>query len=428
MNRPVLLIAVCVGWLCIAHLQAAEVPKVIEIKGEGIGFRFASLSPDGAKLVTGAGNTARVWCANTGQELLALRHPDRVLQATFSPDGKRIAVSNVDSTDRTLCAAGQEWRAVNCVTRIWCVESGQELHKIDGWRPVFSSDGKRVITMTGNHIAGNWAVHVWDVASGEELHKFKGIGVMAIAGGISSGSVSCDGKKILTMSTNADVHIFDAALGIELTVHIWDAESGKELQRWENDGPGSVFAFSPDGKKIAARGAGLFSVRIWDIESGEEVQKLEGHELWVDSIAFSPDGKKVVTTSSDETARIWCVESGRELQRLQGDPNDRHRNVLFVIPPPLGRDGYAKVQFDYAAFSPDGTKVFTTGGHIDGVIRVWNVASGRELHVLEGHASGDTLRFIVSSDGKKMVTHAGSFTVLIWDLERLPSRPAIRDF
>jgi len=76
-------------------------------------------------------------------------------------------------------------------------------------------------------------------------------------------------------------------------------------------------AFSPDGKKIVTASYDE-TARIWDAESGKELQKLEGHTDRVNSATFSPDGKKIVTASYNETARIWDAESGKELHKLRG--------------------------------------------------------------------------------------------------------------
>ncbi|MCH8342580.1 MAG: PD40 domain-containing protein [Planctomycetes bacterium] len=61
----------------------------------------ASFSPDGTRIVTASwDNTARVWDAATGEQLLVLRgHEFIVYSASFSPDGKRI-VTGHDSTIR----------------------------------------------------------------------------------------------------------------------------------------------------------------------------------------------------------------------------------------------------------------------------------------------------------------------------------------
>ena len=112
---------------------------------------------------------------------------------------------------------------------------------------------------------------------------------------VRAAAFSPDGKKVVTACRD----------GI---ARIWDAESGKELQRltghagWVNSA-----AFSPDGDKVVT-GSGDCTARIWDAESGRELQRLTGHAGTVNFVAFSPDGKKVVTASVDTTARIWILE------------------------------------------------------------------------------------------------------------------------
>jgi len=66
-----------------------------------------------------------------------------------------------------------------------------------------------------------------------------------------------------------------------------------------------------------------------------------------------------------------------------------------------------------AAFSPDG-KIIATGS-FDGVIRVWDVANGRELFTLSGHGAG--VRAVVfSRDGKTLYSGSEDRTVKGWDL------------
>ena len=45
-------------------------------------------------------------------------------------------------------------------------------------------------------------------------------------------------------------------------------------------------------------------MRVWDAESGKEVYKYEGHTRAVWSVAFFPDGKRIAS-SSEDGVRIW---------------------------------------------------------------------------------------------------------------------------
>ena len=55
-------------------------------------------SPDGQRIVTASWDkTAKVWDAQTGQELTTLAgHDDRVWSAVYSPDGQRVVTASSD--------------------------------------------------------------------------------------------------------------------------------------------------------------------------------------------------------------------------------------------------------------------------------------------------------------------------------------------
>jgi Tol biopolymer transport system component len=65
-------------------------------------------SPDGKRLATASSdNTAKVWDAVNGQDLLTLRgHDEWVYSVAFSPDGKRLAMGSEDGTVQVVYAMG----------------------------------------------------------------------------------------------------------------------------------------------------------------------------------------------------------------------------------------------------------------------------------------------------------------------------------
>jgi len=214
---------------------------------------------------------------------------------------------------------------------------------------------------------------IWDAETGKELQKLEGY-----ASTVNSVAFSPDGKRIVTGSRDD-------------TARIWDAETGKELQKLEgHTGTVNSVALSPDGKRIVT-GSDDRTARIWDAETGKELQKLEGHASTVNSVAFSPDGKRIVTGSDDRTTRIWDAETGRELRKLEG-----HTGRVNSV-----------------AFSPDGKKIIT-GSRDD--TRIWDAETGRELRKLEGH-TGRVNSVAFSPDGKKIITGSDDRTARIWDAE-----------
>jgi hypothetical protein len=60
-----------------------------------------AFSPDGRRVVTATGNTARIWDVGSGVEVVALKgHKSNVWSAAFSADGTRVVTASSDNTVR----------------------------------------------------------------------------------------------------------------------------------------------------------------------------------------------------------------------------------------------------------------------------------------------------------------------------------------
>jgi tRNA A-37 threonylcarbamoyl transferase component Bud32 len=64
------------------------------------------------------------------------------------------------------------------------------------------------------------------------------------------------------------------------------------------------------------------------------------------------------------------------------------------------------------SFSPDGRRIVSAGS--DKTVRVWDIASGREIMTLEGH-TGQVWRASFSGDGKRIVSASEDGTAKVWD-------------
>jgi len=156
------------GVVCIWDVESgAELQK---LEGHTKSLNTIAFSLDGKKIVTTSEDeTARIWDAESGKELHMLGNPNdrfhrmslygywfsfakiQFDKAVFSPDGKYILTSG-------------NWR--DPTARIWDAELGKELYTLrHGWRSIdasFSPDGKKVVTSPGQ--AGGTTIRIWTLA------------------------------------------------------------------------------------------------------------------------------------------------------------------------------------------------------------------------------------------------------------------------
>jgi WD40 repeat protein/transcriptional regulator with XRE-family HTH domain len=302
-------------------------------------------------------------------ELTLRGHTDGVWSAVYSSDGTRIATASGDGT-----------------AKIWDATSGKELLTVQGstyssedseagfvWYAALSPDGKLLATAGGDDIA-----RIWDASTGEQLLAFTGH-----HDDVYHIEFSPDGSRLATVSPDG-------------TAMVWDALTGKVLLTL-NQGEGARpywVTFSPDGSRIAVANTADPSdgwASIWDAVTGELILTLPRQNAYVDSVSFSPDGRRIVTTSEDAGVRIWDANNGEELLTLYGQTA-----------------GVAN-----AAYSPDGTRIASAIGNNQ--VKVWDSATGRELLTLAGHGSG-VLTVGFSPDGTRIVTASRDGTARIWNI------------
>ncbi len=445
------------------RLWEAETGKVagtLDSGGGAASVRCAAYSKDGKQLIAGAeGGNVRVWDVASGRQLHQARGRSvPALGVAFSPDGKTFAAGYGDWQDgRRDGIAGE--------IDLWDAKSGKMLRRIGaGMSPVqaiaFAPDGKSLAAVTLNS-----SVLIWDPATGKPLvggdaHQagvkaasFAGAGTLITAGydhtvrawdltkneqrrvlvpgDATSGvmAVSADGKRL-------------AWGGLDGKVRLCDAATGKEERAFDGH-TGAVWsvAFAPDGKHLASGGADR-TIRLWDVATGKELRAMEGHANWVIALAFAPSGRLLASGSVDKSARLWDPDTGKELRKLDGHTQE----VSVVAFSPDGRTlasaarddvvklwevgtGRPRWQFGpgtmgraAVAFSPDGRLLLTATSDKERGLRLWDLATGKELSKVWGHR-GFVQAVAFAPGGMTAVSASDDSTVLVWDVAALRGAP-----
>jgi WD40 repeat protein len=155
-------------------------------------------------------------------------------------------------------------------------------------------------------------------------------------------------------------------------------------------------AYSADGTRIVTGGGSdQCEAKVWDARTGMYLFDLKGLSpsgragVAAVRVAFSPDSQRIVTAGGDQTASVWDATIGA---------------LRLELKEPAG-------EVACAAFSPDGTRIVTTGNVL---ARVWDARTGTALVELKGHRSRVS-RAAFSPDGKRIVTASFDQTVKVWD-------------
>jgi WD40 repeat protein len=404
-----------------------------------------AFSSDGMRLASGRNTTATVWDLNTGQVLQALSDPAfiNINSVAFSPDGKRLAFGNSNSTwgvwhistglnlltgfghssilSRVTFDSTGQWLATGSedgTAKIWDAATSRELLTLAGHMSgiedvVISPDGAIVATASRDA-----TVKVWDISprGGGEFFN-----LASHTNRVWGLAYSSDGTHIATGSRDNTVKLWDAETGEELftisgftfqisriafspdgtqllvnrgtqnefDATLWDLATRKVLLTFPHDAVVFGAAFSPNGKYIATSTLNGMA-KIWDAETGSLIQDLSVTTKTIQRVAFSPDGKRFATASEDGRAKVWDVATGKTMLTLS------HTGVVWG-----------------AIFSPDGSLIVTVGN--DGMAKLWDAATGRELFTFSGH-NGPILGVAFSSDSQLLATASTDGTAKVWDV------------
>jgi WD40 repeat protein/tetratricopeptide (TPR) repeat protein len=352
------------------------------------------------------------WDTRTGAALAATDPVGLVLSSAYRPDGQQMAVLrmrleekdlNKITSDITVPEGDQIGLATGMVRALFQgdivelslheVKKGKvavELEEPLCWlcAPAYSGDGRLLAAASLSH------VKVWDTTTGKIRLK------LAQAPGLvgSHFAFSADGRWLVVGSArtkNIGLDKAEQTAGPVVVVLI-DLKTGKEQRRWTpactRAGP---LVFSPDSRLLVLPGKDPV-MELREVESGALRATLPGHVHAPFLARISPDGALLATASWDGSVRLWSMETGKLVLVLRG-----HTRPIQGI-----------------AFHPDGKRLVSSSslalslihrGDTAGEVKLWDVASGRELLTLDGMGP-----VYFSPDGTCLIATGQSFTSRVW--------------
>jgi WD40 repeat protein len=351
--------------------------RVAQLSHDGA-ITGVAFSKDGQYIITTSGNTTlgnqgfpttgdntvRLWKLPPAVTRFSQKQKFYTLQsATFSPDGKYIAVARI--RDRTVPV----WEIDNNKDVADLVHEDHqgvngESYTANIGDVSFSPDGKYIATAP---ILYSGKFQLWDFNSKRKIATFPDTAALGEV------SFSPKGNYLITGDIRSRHY------------QVWNISDPKNPQPVKGfaaeEDPLTNIAFSPDEKYIATANLGDGIVRVFDIASGN-VKKYTATEIKANEVAFSPNGKYIAVASRDKTSQLWDLESDRKL-------------------PPISHEGAVKA----ISFSPDGKYIATASE--DKTFKLWEVESSKNIYSRNHGNAVDAIAF--SPDGKYLATSANTY-------------------
>jgi WD40 repeat protein len=457
-----------------ARLWDAKTGVAVAVfRGHNSAVRRAAFSPDGQWLATISGqgtnlfdldpdNTARIWNVKSSLEIGAVRENNRILSSTkVSPDGHLVIIQDSAAWDAKFSASA----------RLWDADTHEELRdlRIDASvvNALASGDGSRIATTDQAGI-----VRMWDVTTASRMTAFDSgeSGTPALAfspdgtlfataqGHEASGKRkreikivrSSDGSPIKTLvadiseinkivfsSDNKWLAAFSTSFSSD-GIRVWSLTSGMAPVSIAEGREISEAVFAEGGATILTMD-NKGHVESWMSETGEQIADWVPPNEYAAGSVIGPEGLSIVTdyvvapSSTDRILRIIYRGSEHRLS-IPEDENECSGAIVFS---PDGkrfltygnnellclrdaRDGRLVAKVACKSGSVTAAKLSRNGdlialGAEDGTAIVWTVGSSEKPRRFQGHR-GKITDLAFMDDEKSFVTVSSDNSARVWEV------------
>ena len=297
------------------------------------------------------------------------------------------------------------------VVQIWQLDAGYRdkrhvklEHKEAVEQVDVSSDGKYMVTVM------NRTARLWNLSANEQPAE-----LVRSWEGVNHAEFGPNGTTLLMADDFGEASVF----GVDPV---------EPLAAVRHNGIILHATFSPDGAQFATAGADRVA-RVWSTSSGTPLSPPLHHEQVVSHVTFASQKRQLVTTTTEGVVRLWNLDprprtlAHSSVQHVEFHPDSRrlltanHEDIkLWDLQGKALLTLGVPSQIYHAAFNPDGRYIVSASE--DGVARVWDTATGREVHALR---HGRRVNHVsVRPDGTWLVTvgSAGrpNADVNVWDI------------
>ena len=384
-------------WSGSARQAGGRARQLVLQRGHALGVTTLAFTPDGARLVSGGGDsTLRLWRFGDRSLLRTFSyHLVGVTAASLSPDGRFLASGDGagrlrvwDLRDEVEVSLGPALETG--IDGLSFLPDGRHFASIELGGPIRlhqPAAGRAPLVLASNGVAlavasstGPVAVAVADTRGKVVLFDGEGRSLKTLDGPgglVTSARIATDGHRLA---------IGDDAGHLDL----WDAEAGTPIRHHAFGQPIAALAFTPAGGLLVGAGP---SVHRLSPSGSDTPLSLPGP---LEQLALSADGHALAARTAPGDVRAWTLDG----------PDG-------AVPLKLDGQGDAG-PFTALAFAPGGRSL--VAGQQDGGLKTWDLPGGTARAAIPPRR-GQIVSLDASADARYLLQVSRDLVASTWDLQ-----------